>query len=145
MVAPVTPRVVPTVAEVVTAREVPDVKVVVEAMVPGAMKVAGMVNVIVLTAPAVVIWLAVPNRLKFPAVGDRAPPELAVRVETREVPGVIVPVSVDPDPAKASAPDPKMLMLFADGDIDPPEFPVKVSRLPEPEAIISHTPAPVVT
>lgn len=90
VVAPETIRVVPTVAEVPTAREVveakevPEVIVVVEAIEPGAMNAAGILNVIVAPAPAVVIWLAEPRKLKLFATGERAPPELAVTVFTAD-------------------------------------------------------------
>jgi hypothetical protein len=82
---PVAVNVVPITAEVVTARDVPDVNVVVEAMLPGAMNTAGIVNVIVLPDPAVVIWLAVPKRLIFPPEGLIGPPLDAVRVTTPPV------------------------------------------------------------
>ena len=51
VVAPVTPRVVPTVAEVVTVKEVPAVRVVVEAIDQGAVKIAGILKVIECPAP----------------------------------------------------------------------------------------------
>jgi len=71
---------------------VPEAIVVVDVIDPGAVNAAGMLKVIVLAAPVDVIWLAVPNRLKFPAVGDRAPPDPPVNVTippTAPVPNAI--------------------------------------------------------
>ena len=73
----------PRVAVIVVAalREVPACKVVVEAIVPGAINVVGMLKVIVPEVPVVVIWLAVPARVILPALGPMAPPESPVSVE----------------------------------------------------------------
>jgi hypothetical protein len=90
VIVPVTAKVPPIVAFPVTAafpptaRSVPAVMVVVDAIDPGAMKAAGIEKVIVAPAPAVVIWLAVPKKLKLFATGVSAPPESAVTVFTAE-------------------------------------------------------------
>lgn len=67
---------------VVAITPVAPVTVDVAAIEPGAIKAAGIDNVIVLPAPALVIWLAVPNIEIFPAAGLRAPPLPPVTVTT---------------------------------------------------------------
>lgn len=82
------PRVTPPVNVVVpvmtalpsTVRSVPTSKVVVDLILPGAMKVAGIDCVIVEPLPVVVIWLAVPARVMLFAAGAIAPPLSPVRV-----------------------------------------------------------------
>jgi hypothetical protein len=71
---------VPELMEVPAAKVVPEAKVVVVVKLPGAVIAAGRVSVTVLPDPAVVIWLAVPKILIFPAVGLKAPPDDAVIV-----------------------------------------------------------------
>jgi hypothetical protein len=46
------------------------------------------------------------------------------------VPGVSEIVSVDPDPVTVITPDPTTFIFPADGEIAPPEFPVRVFRGP---------------
>jgi hypothetical protein len=79
VMAPVTAKVPPIVAFPVTARsvpterEVPAARVVVEAMDPGATKVAGMLKVIVSATVVVAIWLADPKRFILLAMGFVTP------------------------------------------------------------------------
>ncbi len=72
---------VPAVMVVAEDIEVPEWIVVVEAMDPGATKVAGIDQVIVLPDPVVVIWFVVPSRLMFPPVGVTATALSPVRVK----------------------------------------------------------------
>jgi hypothetical protein len=83
---------------VVTARPVPAVIVVPEAIVvvdaidPGAVKIAGVDNVIVPAVPVLVICAAVPNTDMFPATGAIGPPDPPVKVvipPTAPVPSAI--------------------------------------------------------
>ena len=84
-VAVIFPKV--AVIDVAADMEVPACRVVVDAIDPGATKVAGIDHVIVLPEPVVVIWFAVPKTLILPAEGEIAPPESPVSVST--FPGVI--------------------------------------------------------
>lgn len=79
VVAPVTPSVVPTVAEV------PAANVVVEAIDPGATNVDGTERVSVLPDPVVVTSFVVPRILMLPAEGVSAPPESPVSVASVDV------------------------------------------------------------
>jgi hypothetical protein len=82
---------------VVTVRPVPAVSVVVVVKEPGVVIALGKLNVIVLPEPVDVIWLAVPNRFMFPAVGLSAPPDPPVKV-------TIAPVV--PEPNEIQLPEP---------------------------------------
>lgn len=124
------------IAPVVTLKAFPAVKAVVDAMVPGAKKVLGMERVIVLAAPVVVIWLVVPRMFMFPVVGLRAPPESPVRVAIIPVPGVIVPVRVEPDPAKERVPAPVIVIFPAVGERAPPDVPVMVETKAVPGVMV---------
>lgn len=90
---------VPAVTVVVATIAVPDVIVVVEAIVPGAINVVGMLKVIECppAEPVEVSWFAVPRIEIFPANGLIAPPLPPVRV-------VIAPVV--PEPRAIQFPEP---------------------------------------
>ncbi len=83
---------------------VPEAKVVVVVKEPGAVIAAGKENVIVLPDPVEVIWLAVPRRFMFPAVGLSAPPDPPVRV-------TMAPVV--PEPKEIQLPEPGHIKAVA--------------------------------
>ena len=135
-------KVVPTVAEEVM--KLTAVAVVVAAIEPGAMKVAGVENVKVFNPPVVVIWLAVPAMVTDPVpLGTTGlVPASGTNESIATPPPVKATVSVEPLPVTVTPEAPKIFMLPAVGLIAPPLLPVKVARAEDPPPKAAHVGTP---
>jgi hypothetical protein len=129
---PVAVNVVPMTAEVVTASEDPAVNVVVEAIVPGAMNVVGILKVRVFNPPVVVIWLVVPAIVQEPvAEGTTGFVPAPGTNESKAIPPPVrAMVNVLPDPVTVTPAPPKIFILPAVGLSAPPVSPVRVTIAP---------------